>query len=423
MPKRKTINAFYPVLSHSQKQDAPAKRRRVEPRSPLDEAENAANVASREPLLFPKAIQNASHGKYKTDTLPRLENAPAKAESPLQKPKSKPLESRSSPGPRSPPPSPRREPSSSPELLKTRPPTFALLRRRAAAAGPSPRRPSSCPPAPAGSKRTERKKQPLQQLTLDLGQQTTRTCRGCGMSYAPARRDDAALHARFHARAAAEGGGAAPHRLAPRAARALAAGGAVWSAGRGAAPGGVVVCVRRADGRAERRVAEECLRVAERELGALEMKAEDLWGRVELKHGVGWGDAHRVFMYLRGRECVGLLLAERIEKARAAVEEASASSAGNELAPAQPSLAVEGPVLASEEEYPATLGISRIWTAKSARRTGVAQALLEQARRHFLPDNEVVEMDRVAFSQPTQMGAKLARRFFGKRWGWLVYTG
>ena len=423
MPKRTTITAFFSVLPPSQKQEAPAKRQRVEPRSPLLDDANAGNAVSRELVPSPKAIENALPAEYKPNGSPPVKHAPAKAESPLPTPKSRPLVTLSSPGPQSPPSSPtrppsppRREPSSSPELFKTRPATFALLRRRAAAASSSSSpRASSCPPGAAAA---PRRRGTRQQLTLDLGQKTTLTCRGCGMSYAPAQREDAALHARFHARAVAEGGGAAAPRLAPQTVKALLAGGRVWGGGLGSASSGVIVCVQRADEGGKRRAAETCLRVAEQELGAVEMKAEDLWRQIELKSGGGRCDAHRVFMCLRGQHCVGLLLAERIETARVAQSKADdgTPSAGDGGAPPEA-------VFASDEEYPALLGIARIWTARSARRTGVALALLEQARRHFLPDGAAVEMDRVAFSQPTQMGAGLARRFFGKKWGWLVYTG
>jgi N-acetyltransferase len=251
-------------------------------------------------------------------------------------------------------------------------------------------------------------------MTLDLGQKTTLTCRACGMSYAPAQREDAALHARFHARAVAEGGGAVTPRIWPVIARALVAENKVW----GTSSKALIVCVRGADAPAKRRAAAGCLRVAEKELGAVEVESEDLWRRVELKAGGGEGDAFCVFMCLSGHACVGLLLAERIETARVAQSHADGTPGADESEPAHE----EGPVFAGEVEHSAVLGIARIWTAKTARRSGVALTLLEQARQHFLPDGAVA-MEGIAFSQPTQMGAGLARRFFGKRWGWLVYTG
>jgi N-acetyltransferase len=263
-------------------------------------------------------------------------------------------------------------------------------------------------------------------MTLDLGQKTTRTCPDCGMSYTPTQREDAALHARFHTQSAAESRGAAPPRISPQTVKALLAGNGVCSiSGGGGGASGAIVCVRPGDEAAKRRAAETCLRVAERELGAVEMRAEELWGQKELKSAGESGDAYRLFMCLRGQQCVGLLLAERIETARAAVSQAGGTALSDgEVVPATQELSpVEDcPVFASNEEYPAVLGIARIWTARSARRSGVAQGLLEQACRNFLP-GAVVETDRVAFSQPTQMGARLARRFFGKKWGWLVYTG
>jgi N-acetyltransferase len=35
---------------------------------------------------------------------------------------------------------------------------------------------------------------------------------------------------------------------------------------------------------------------------------------------------------------------------------------------------------------------------------------------------KLITKDRVAFSQPTEVGAKLARKWTGKKYGWLVYS-
>jgi N-acetyltransferase len=35
---------------------------------------------------------------------------------------------------------------------------------------------------------------------------------------------------------------------------------------------------------------------------------------------------------------------------------------------------------------------------------------------------EPITKDHVAFSQPTEVGAKLARKWTGKKYGWLVYS-
>jgi len=73
----------------------------------------------------------------------------------------------------------------------------------------------------------------------------------------------------------------------------------------------------------------------------------------------------------------------------------------------------------SEEANEAAIGISRIWTSKGSRKKGIAKALLKCVAKTFL--TKVTAKDMVAFSQPTEMGTALARRWFGQEYGWHVY--
>ena len=128
------------------------------------------------------------------------------------------------------------------------------------------------------------------------------------------------------------------------------------------------------------------------------------------------------------------------------------------------------PISLSTHPSPASLGISRIWTSPSHRGQGIARSLLDIAlsrhneRIRFNNDDrqssiaerqsaaskvseensktpepgigrlseencksiswemEMSEKEDVAFSQPTEAGTKLARKWFGKAYGWLVYV-
>jgi N-acetyltransferase len=71
---------------------------------------------------------------------------------------------------------------------------------------------------------------------------------------------------------------------------------------------------------------------------------------------------------------------------------------------------------------PAMLGISRIWTSNLFRKHGIATKLLEVARSQFLY-GMTIKKEQVAFSQPTESGGRLAKKWFGQREGWHVYTG
>ena len=50
------------------------------------------------------------------------------------------------------------------------------------------------------------------------------------------------------------------------------------------------------------------------------------------------------------------------------------------------------------------------------------EAKKAEVKRIYHPRIELKQSD-VAFSQPTESGARLARRWTGKAYGWLVYVG
>jgi len=106
---------------------------------------------------------------------------------------------------------------------------------------------------------------------------------------------------------------------------------------------------------------------------------------------------------------VGLLLAERITKARRVLPASKLKESSS--------------VEVSQAAKEAVLGISRIWTAREFRRKGVAKRLLEVVQDIFVY-GMTVPKERVAFSQPTESGGKLARAWFGVEDGqgeWMVY--
>ncbi|KAJ3302964.1 N-acetyltransferase esco2 [Kappamyces sp. JEL0829] len=68
---------------------------------------------------------------------------------------------------------------------------------------------------------------------------------------------------------------------------------------------------------------------------------------------------------------------------------------------------------------PAAVGVSRIWVASQHRKCGYAFALLESVRHSFVFGTELPR-EAIAFSQPTDLGQKLARSYFNRR-DYLVY--
>lgn len=164
---------------------------------------------------------------------------------------------------------------------------------------------------------------------------------------------------------------------------------------------------------AEKRKAKEVMEVVDSELGAAEI---DLWRKDDEEVGGGGGERFRVYLYVQGRKCVGLCLAERIKRAYCVVDDGPQGGGG--------SVSVE------ETARPALMGVSRIWTCSSHRRKGIAARLLDCARETFIYGMHL-EKSMVAFSQPTESGGGLARGWFcgdgrGKEGGvkerWAVYV-
>lgn len=67
-------------------------------------------------------------------------------------------------------------------------------------------------------------------------------------------------------------------------------------------------------------------------------------------------------------------------------------------------------VMASRDAERAAVGVSRIWVHRDHRRHGIGSRLLEAVHSHTgVPDRQLL-----ALSQPTAMGAALARKWFGR---------
>jgi N-acetyltransferase len=64
--------------------------------------------------------------------------------------------------------------------------------------------------------------------------------------------------------------------------------------------------------------------------------------------------------------------------------------------------------------------VRKIWLAPASRGRGLAHALLDTARSHFVYGAHAVPRAQVAFSQPTRAGAALARSYTGRD-DFLVY--
>ncbi|EXJ89752.1 hypothetical protein A1O3_02819 [Capronia epimyces CBS 606.96] len=293
-------------------------------------------------------------------------------------------------------------------------------------------------------------KQNLVQTVLDLGQSLVpTTCPQCQMSYTPSQAEDTQLHDMYHNR----------HSSGIEMGRPFLKSAMRWCYQVPHIPGSVVV-VDRKIALPGRRAVQRVLEIVNKELGSVDIKEEELWSQRVLE-GEKEDDPHsrkcdryKAFLHIVDDKCVGICLAERITKAHRVLPGETATS---ETIPLNDHLRTAGPatppptegghqeatelppkpqiptpiasptasfpsssITISEETYPAVVGVSRIWTSRAFRHKGIANNLLECVMSQFIYGMEI-ETQQVAFSQPTESGAGLARAWFGENDGWAVY--
>lgn len=267
----------------------------------------------------------------------------------------------------------------------------------------------------------------LTQMQLSLGQSTRTTCKTCGMEYIPSSTEDRALHSKYHAQNTA---GVDVGKAWMKEARQDA----LWT-GRNSQD--VIVAIERKSSKAAQKRAREVLDVVQRELGAVEIKDKELWSETRPGSTAGLDSLqaimldqkkvarYEVYIYIRGTKAVGLLLAERIREAHRVEEppkptDAAPRTSLQRLKAHKEFLAESRPLEINKGVIPACLGVSRIWCSSQARKQGVATALLDTAAEQFGVGQ--AGRQQVAFSQPTEAGAALARKWFGRMYGWCVYV-
>jgi hypothetical protein len=271
------------------------------------------------------------------------------------------------------------------------------------------------------------KKKRLVQMQLDLVSEIRKACKVCGMEYIPSNPEDAVLHKKFHATSV--GGIVFTKAFVERLKQ-----NEVWTGGDGS----FIAVIRRTDALALRNKAVEVLRVVNTELAAVTIPEQELWSQIHVsiptdemaadganvqptacgKQSGRASDCFKVYLYISGSKCVGACLAKRIEEAFPVVDEDGASERTGQVPADHPSSSSSISVGTVPE--PALLGISRVWTSNLHRKQGIATRLLGAASSDFLYGMTITK-ESTAFSQPTESGGKLARKWFGRRTGWHVY--
>ncbi|KAH7378772.1 sister chromatid cohesion acetyltransferase-like protein Eco1 [Pyrenochaeta sp. MPI-SDFR-AT-0127] len=316
---------------------------------------------------------------------------------------------------------------SSPPAQQKRRPVFSLFKKQASLTT-SARKPLSERSYNVQSEQERPpKKKRLVQMQLDLATEHRKTCKTCGMEYIPSNAEDAAVHRKFHTMNL--GGVDFTKAITERFRKSQ-----VWSGGDGS----FIAVVGRKDALALRNRASDVLKVVNSELAAVPISDEELWGQTGStsfadapkevttldtepstndESGSPLVDRFKMYLYIRGNKSVAACLVERIWEAYTVLDQNAAFEQACQLriTPRQSSS-----ISISTASDPAILGISRIWTSNQYRKQGVATRLLDTAKSDFLYGLNV-EKEKVAFSQPTESGGNLARRWFGREAGWHVY--
>ncbi|XP_017063402.1 N-acetyltransferase eco [Drosophila eugracilis] len=138
------------------------------------------------------------------------------------------------------------------------------------------------------------------------------------------------------------------------------------------------------------------LRITERAPAARLERLRDLIGVVDKELGYSSYIVPKIFVAfiaVRKQQIVGFCLVQPLSQAHRFIQ-------------------VDGIDYFSEESYPATCGISRIWVSPLHRRCGIAKKLLRVVQCHTVIGQEISK-DSIAFSTPTDDGRALARQFTG----------
>lgn len=284
--------------------------------------------------------------------------------------------------------------------------------------------------------RPQRPKKRLVQMQLSLGQSFQRKCKDCGMEYVPSNMQDFSLHQKYHSRRI---GGITLDKALLKKVEGWK--GIEW---RGKDGDCIISVTRHLTNKPGRSFAKEVLDVVQGELGAVDIPYNALWSlcAVELSASNAPDtvdnevraidmespcyERYKVYMYIHGTRCVGLCLAERIDKAHKVLgpekEQSNVGTTDGVIQSAhQESNVDDSPIAIAEEVDQAWMGVSRIWTSRQVRKKGIAKQLLDCACKTFR-EQLAVPKHLVAFSQPTESGARLARKWFGRHHGWLVYV-
>lgn len=206
------------------------------------------------------------------------------------------------------------------------------------------------------------------QMKLSMGQKIETTCKECGMQYSITDQYDCKIHSKYHSRIYE--GIDWTYRLS-RIVRTT--------------DNGYIIHVDGTSSHAEKKTVEELLELVNSELNA--PKANDYWKS-------GTQGAAFVYINKKNKKAIGLLIVERISKGQwLDIESGEFITPSDDTTPPPPD-----PVM----------GISRIYTVRNSRRGKIATELLKSSANNFIYGVTLEKKSQIAWSQPTNLGGKLA---------------
>ncbi|KAJ1540082.1 Establishment of cohesion 1, partial [Nowakowskiella sp. JEL0078] len=135
----------------------------------------------------------------------------------------------------------------------------------------------------------------------------------------------------------------------------------------------------------------QVMEVVQMDLGAVALDSEKL----------------KTFLYIKDKIVIGCVVSEPVSFAqRLKITEVNGDSDKHVCT-------------VSDEKIPVICGVSRIWVSPLHRRNGIATVLLDSLRSNFV-FGTTIEKDKLAFSQPTDAGQRLASSYISRQ-DFLVY--
>jgi N-acetyltransferase len=217
---------------------------------------------------------------------------------------------------------------------------------------------------------SERSEGKLIQSVIDVGQKRLQPvyCKSCGMFYSPVVRNDLMEHEKFHARRT----------------RTLRFARSSWKKVDIVLKGleGTVYRVYANDPKYMTNKVDDICKLVDGELGIAD------------PNGLRSSSWRQAFIYVpdsRSPEVAGICLVESITKGYRMLRDGCVSTDAEE----------------------AEVGINRIWVAPKQRRCGIATMLLNAVKNNYFM-GQSLSASLLAFSDPTEQGAALASRYFGR---------